>query len=438
MSSLTQRDQHVIWHPYTQHKNMLPPIAITKGEGALLFDENNNSYIDAISSWWVNIHGHAHTYIAEKIYEQAKKLEHVIFTGFTHEPAVQLAERLLKILPGNFSKIFYSDNGSTAVEVALKMAIQYLINKEQETKNKEQHLNTDSPFTIHHSPKKILAFRNSYHGDTFGAMSVSERGVFTLPFRDYLFEVIFIDTPTAENFENIKSIIDLHANEIACFIYEPLLQAAGGMLIHDAILLDELLSEIKSKNIICIADEVMTGFYRTGKFFANDYLKNKPDIVCLSKGLTGTMALGVTAATQNIFDAFISDDRSKTFFHGHSFTANPIACAAALASLDLIEKEDCFKRIENILKRNKEFISTFNIQHSTFTIKNLRQIGTIVAFEIISGDDNYLNNISTTITQKALQNGIYLRPLGNTVYIMPPYCITEYQLNKVYDFLLKL
>ena len=436
--SLTQRDQKVIWHPYTQHKNMLPPIAITKGEGALLYDENNNSYIDAISSWWVNIHGHAHTYIAEKIYEQAKKLEHVIFTGFTHEPAVQLAERLLKILPGNFSKIFYSDNGSTAVEVALKMAIQYSRNNDQETRNKAQDLNIDSPFTIHHSPKKILAFRNSYHGDTFGAMSVSERGVFTLPFREYLFEVIFIDTPTAENFESIKSIINTQANEIACFIYEPLLQAAGGMLIHDATLLDELLTEINSKNIICIADEVMTGFYRTGKFFASNYLKNKPDIICLSKGLTGTMALGVTAATQKIFDAFISDEKSKAFFHGHSFTANPIACAAALASLDLIEEEDCISRIENLVKKNKEFVTQLQTANHKLQAKNIRQIGTIVAFEIISGDDSYLNNISTTITQKALQNGIYLRPLGNTVYIMPPYCITEEQLNKVYNFLLNV
>ena len=440
MASLTQRDQKVIWHPYTQHKNMLPPIAITKGEGALLFDENNNSYIDAISSWWVNIHGHAHTYIAEKIYEQAKKLEHVIFTGFTHEPAVQLAERLLKILPGNFSKIFYSDNGSTAVEVALKMAIQFWSQRSEVGGRKSDAISStsDSGLRTPDSRHKILAFRNSYHGDTFGAMSVSERGVFTLPFRDYLFEVIFIDTPTPENFENIKSIISTHANEIACFIYEPLLQAAGGMLIHDAILLDELLSEIKSKNIICIADEVMTGFYRTGKFFASEYLKNKPDIICLSKGLTGTMALGVTAVTQKIFDAFISDDRSKTFFHGHSFTANPIACAAALASLDLIEEENCFKRIKNIVKKNEEFVIQLQTANHKLQTKNLRQIGTIVAFEIISGDDNYLNSISTTITQKALQNGIYLRPLGNTVYIMPPYCITEDQLNKVYNFLLKL
>jgi adenosylmethionine---8-amino-7-oxononanoate aminotransferase len=427
MSSLTQRDQQVIWHPYTQHKNMLPPIAIVKGEGALLFDENDNSYIDAISSWWVNIHGHAHPYIADKIYKQAKKLEHVIFTGFTHESAVQLAERLLKILPGDFSKIFYSDNGSTAVEVAIKMAIQFWRN---ESVNRQQS-------TVNRS--KILAFRNSYHGDTFGAMSVSERSVFTISFQDYLFEVIFIDTPTPENINELKKTINSLSDDIACFIYEPLLQAAGGMLMYDAQSLDQLLTEIKSKNIICIADEVMTGFYRTGKFFASNHLKNKPDIICLSKGLTGgTMALGVTAATQRIFDAFLSDDRSKTFFHGHSFTANPIACSAALASLDLIEKNDCLLQIQNIVQRNEGFIAELQTTNYKLKTKNHRHLGTIVAFEIVSESDSYLNNISTTITQQALQKGIYLRPLGNTVYIMPPYCITEDELNKMYDFLLGL
>jgi adenosylmethionine---8-amino-7-oxononanoate aminotransferase len=427
MSSLTERDQQVIWHPYTQHKNMVPPIPVVKGDGALLFDENNNSYIDAISSWWVNIHGHAHPYIAEKIYEQAKKLEHVIFTGFTHEPAVLLAERLLKILPGNFSKIFYSDNGSTATEVAIKMAIQYWRNG----------FVNGQPSTV--SRRKILAFRNSYHGDTFGAMSVSERGVFTLVFHDYLFEVIFIDTPTAENINGLKKTIHSHFAEIACFIYEPLLQAAGGMLMYDAEMLDELLSEIKSKNIICIADEVMTGFYRTGKFFASDYLKNKPDIICLSKGLTGgTMALGVTAATQKIFDAFLSDERGKTFFHGHSFTANPIACSAALASLDLIEKEKFLLRVQNIIKSNEDFIIRLQTTSSKLKSKNQRHLGTIIAFEIVSENDSYLNHISATITQQALRNGIYIRPLGNTIYIMPPYCITKEELDKVYDFLLDL
>jgi len=424
--SLTARDQQVIWHPYTQHKNMVPPVPVLYGKGALLFDENNKTYIDAISSWWVNIHGHAHPYIAEKIYEQAKKLQQVIFTSFTHEPAIKLAERLLQILPGHFSKIFYSDNGSTAVEVAIKMAIQYWKNQSAKGRN------------------KILAFRNSYHGDTFGSMSVSERGVFTLAFYDYLFEVIFIDTPTQENIDGIKKFLELNGDEIACFIYEPLLQAAGGMHIYDPSLLDDLLVTIKSKNIICIADEVMTGFGRTGKLFAGEYMQAGPDIICLSKGLTGgTMAMGVTASSQNIFDAFLSDDKSKSFFHGHSFTANPIACSAALASLDLFEKKECLQQINRIVEYNKNFMNRLAGKYSLsdskgYTIKNLRQLGTVVAFEIIGGEDGYLNTISASVTENAMQKGIYLRPLGNTVYIMPPYCITEDELNRVYDFLLEL
>ena len=436
--SLTERDQRAIWHPYTQHKNMILPIPIVNGEGALLFDEKGHSYIDAISSWWVNIHGHAHPYIAEKIYEQAKKLEQVIFTGFTHEPAVQLAERLLDILPGNFSKIFYSDNGSTAVEVAVKMAIQYWKNKgemskAQDTRHKEQEVHD---FIL---PTKILAFKNAYHGDTFGAMSLSGRGVFTRPFHDYLFEVIFIETPTAENIELTKYVIKEHTGEIACFIYEPVLQGAGGMLMYDTGLLDELLSVIKENNIICIADEVLTGFGRTGKIFAGEWLSQKADIICLSKGLTGgTMALSVTAATQEIFDAFVSDDKTKTFFHGHSFTANPIACAASLASLDLLEEKNCMQRIDSIITKHKKFISRLESINTAQQIKNIRQLGTIVAFEISTGNDEYLNSMSAIITGQALQSGIYLRPLGNTVYIMPPYCITEEQLEKVYTFLLEL
>jgi adenosylmethionine-8-amino-7-oxononanoate aminotransferase len=322
--SLGFRDSEVIWHPYTQHKNLDLPIPIVKGEGSLLFDDAGNSYIDAISSWWVNIHGHANPYIAEKIYSQALVLEQVIFTNFTHEPAVRLAERLISILPGNQAKIFYSDNGSTAVEVALKMAIQYWVNKGITGRN------------------TILAFEHAYHGDTFGAMSVSSRGVFTSAFKDFLFDVVFIETPNADNLEKIKSLIEPKKEKIAAFIYEPLLQAAGGMNMYDAKDMDRLLNYVRSQEIICIADEVLTGFGRTGPFFASGLLSNFPDIICLSKGLTGGfLALGATACRQFIFDAFLSDDRTKTFFHGHSYTANPLACAAGLASLDLLEEKTC-------------------------------------------------------------------------------------------------
>jgi adenosylmethionine---8-amino-7-oxononanoate aminotransferase len=414
--SLTERDRQVIWHPYTQHKGFLPPIPVVKGKDSLLFDDSGKTYIDAISSWWVNIHGHAHPYIAEKIYQQALQLEHVIFTGFTHEPAVSLAERLLPLLPGDFSRIFYSDNGSTAVEVAIKMAIQYWSNK-----------------TAVSPRKKVLTFHHSYHGDTFGAMSVSERGLFTDAFREYLFEVIFIDTPSPENIDDIRALVRQEADDLACIIYEPLLQAAGGMRMYDATAMDMLLDEIKKQDILVIADEVLTGFGRTGKRFAGEYLRQKADIICLSKGLTGgTMALGVTASTERVFEAFLSDDKRKTLFHGHSFTANPLACSAALASLDLFLQPDCQDRIARIAHRHSDFLDTIR----TYPIvRDARSLGTILAFELNTGPDGYSNSIGQRITVAALDAGIYLRPLGNTVYFMPPYCITQKEMDQVYDFL---
>ncbi len=411
--SLTERDQQVIWHPFTQQKNMVAPVPITSAAGTLLYAEDGSIYIDAISSWWVNLHGHAHPYIAEKIYRQALQLEQVIFAGFTHEPAVRLAERLLPLLPGNMSRIFYSDNGSTSTEVALKISIQYWWNRGETNR------------------KKILAFRNSYHGDTFGAMSVSDRSVFTLAFHDLLFEVIFIDTPTPENIDATIQLLQQQGEEIAAFIYEPLVQGAGGIKMYDAALMNRLLAVVKQSRIICIADEVMTGFGRTGKLFASEYLAEQPDIICLSKGLTGgTMALGVTSCNRHIYEAFVNDDTYKTFFHGHSFTANPLACTAALASLDLLEKEGCRQKIEWLCRSNTSFAETLA---EGFPVKDVRVCGTILAFEITQGTDGYLNSLSSFITQKAMQEGVYLRPLGNTVYLMPPYCITEEELNKVYQ-----
>ncbi len=414
--NLQQRDKAAIWHPFTPLKSSPEPIPIVKGEGALLIDEVGNQYIDAVSSWWVNLHGHAHPYIAEKIYRQALTLEQVIFAGFTHLPAIELAERLLPHLPGPFSKLFYSDNGSTSTEVALKMALQYWWNKEKQPKT------------------KILAFTNSYHGDTFGSMSVSDRGVFTKAFHELLFDVVFIDTPEPGNMAQNKAIIEAHAGSIAAFIYEPLVQGAGGMKMYDAGLMDELLSFVKTHNILCIADEVMTGFYRTGRFFASEYLGQKPDIICLSKGLTGgTMALGVTAVTQPVIDAFTTDDSMKTFFHGHSFTANPLACTAALASLDLLEKPECHRQITAIVEQNNLFVQQLRASAGSLPVKNIRQLGTIVAMEIAKGKDEYLNTVSARATQQALKAGVYLRPLGNTMYMMPPYCIVPAQLSRIYE-----
>ncbi len=439
--NLAQRDRKVIWHPFTPQKSMIDPLAIVKGKGAELTDENGNYYIDAISSWWVTLHGHSHPYIAEKIYTQAKTLEQVIFAGFTHEPAIVLAERLLPLLPGNFSKIFYSDNGSTSTEVAIKMALQYWWNK-NEPESREPEENSQKPDSRSSEPgtnlkarTKILAFNNSYHGDTFGAMSISDRSVFTLAFHDKLFEVIFIDTPLTDD----SALPSIEWNEIACFIYEPLLQGAGGMKLYSSSGLNSLLQQCKEHKIICIADEVMTGFGRTGKFFASEFCEVKPDIICLSKGLTGgTMALGVTACTQHIYDAFVSNNKLKTFFHGHSFTANPIACTAAVASLDLLQQEECIRSIEFITKENNRFHDLLLKNKERLQLKNIRGLGTILVVEVDHGATEYLNNIGSIITQKALAKGVYLRPLGNTLYIMPPYCITPTQLNKVYQVILEI
>jgi adenosylmethionine-8-amino-7-oxononanoate aminotransferase len=264
-------------------------------------------------------------------------------------------------------------------------------------------------------------------------MSVSERSVFTASFQDYLFEVIFIDTPTAGNIDELRSFIRQQASEIACFLYEPLLQAAGGMRVYEAEWMDPLLDMVRSQGILCIADEVLTGFGRTGKLFAGEYLRNKADIICLSKGLTGgTMALGVTAATGKIFEAFLSDDKRKTLFHGHSFTANPLACSAALASLDLLLQEDCQVQMQAIPRQHQAFATKIK-EHPL--VKNVRIIGTIIAFEIEAGKDGYINTTMDDISRESLQDGIYLRPLGNTVYILPPYCITAQELQQVYDFL---
>ena len=410
--SLAERDLRVVWHPYTRQKDMPPPLPLVRGEGALLYDPSGKAYIDATSSWWVNLHGHAHPYIAESIYRQALQLEHVIFAGYTHEPAVRLAERLLPLLPGAFSRVFYSDNGSTAVEVALKMAIQYWWNK-----GIKRH--------------QLLAFHHGYHGDTFGAMSVSERSVFTLAYQDYLFEVVFLDTPTPENIETLRAQVREHAPQAAAFIYEPLLQGAGGMRMYDPALLDSLLDACRAGEILCIADEVMTGFGRTGKRFASEYTVHKPDIICLSKGITGgTLALGATACTAPVYEAFVADDKLKTLFHGHSFTANPLTCAAALASLDLLEEPACLAARARIHRQHQAFADSVR-GHPL--VKDLRVLGTVFAFDVETGGaGGYLDNVGPEIARFSLERGVMLRPMGNNVYVLPPYCITEEQLEEIY------
>ncbi len=416
--SLADRDAQVIWHPYTQMKNPLPHIPIVRGEGVYLYDEQGNKYIDAVSSWWVNIHGHAHPYIAAKVAEQLNTLEHVIFAGFTHEPAVQLAERLLPLLPGEQAKVFYSDNGSTAVEVALKMCLQYWVNTSKQPR------------------KKVIAFKDAYHGDTFGAMSVSGRSIFTDPFNQLLFDVDFIDLPNEQNIEKLKSRINYLSNEVACFIFEPMVLGASGMLMYEPQYLDQLIETCQNHGILTIADEVMTGFGRTGKYFSCEALTVKPDIFCLSKGLTGgTMPLGITTCNTKIFNAFLSDDKLKTLYHGHSFTANPVACAASLASLDILLKPETIQNIQRIEMMHKEFAKSLK-EHPK--LKTVRQAGTILVMEWETGvDTNYLSGLRDKLYLYFLDRGIILRPLGNIIYILPPYVISNEDLEYIYQVILQ-
>jgi adenosylmethionine-8-amino-7-oxononanoate aminotransferase len=418
--SISARDQQVVWHPYTQMQLSEAPIAIVRGEGVNLFDDAGNKYLDAVSSWWVNLHGHSHPYIAQKVFEQLQQLEHVIFAGFTHQPAVELAERLLNILPEGQARIFYSDNGSTATEVAVKMAIQYWRNKGQR-KN------------------KIMAFEHAYHGDTFGAMSISARSSFTDAFADLLFEVIHIPLPVkgreAAAIQSLQKQISENKDGLAAFIFEPLVLGAGGMLMYEPEVLDQLIRICQDNSILAIADEVMTGFGRTGKTFACEYLTSRPDIICLSKGITGgTMAFGATSCTDEIYSAFLSDDPSKTFFHGHSYTANPVACAAALASFDLLMKEECRQNIQMISNSHLGFIKR-NEEHPF--LKNLRSTGTILAMDVITPEQSsYFNTLGSRLYQFFLDKEIILRPLGNTLYLMPPYCISKEELDRIYSVIL--
>ncbi len=420
MSKLSERDKEVIWHPYTPMKLRPDAIGIVKGDGVYLEDEQGNRYIDAISSWWVNLHGHSHPYIAQRISEQLLTLEHCIFAGFTHEPAVSLAERLLPILPGEMKKIFYSDNGSTAVEVAMKMALQYWGNKGE-------------------NKKKLIALEGAYHGDTFGAMSVSERSIFTEPFNEKLFDVAFIPYPHAGSEAESMAALEalLQAEDTAAFIVEPLVQGTAGMRMYDAEILGKYFDLCKKYNALIIADEVMTGFGRTGTLFACDTVSTAPDIICLSKGLTGgTMPMGITATTGQVFDAFYDDDILKTLYHGHSYTANPIACTAALASLDLLLDDACTVARNRIGSMHRKFAEAIKGNEK---ILDVRCKGTILAIELNTGTPTSYNNSQRDFIYKFFINkNMLIRPLGNIIYLIPPYCITNEELAYLYSTIKEL
>lgn len=414
VKTVVERDRCVVWHPYTiGKKQSITPII--KGKGSHLFGEDGKAYIDAISSWWVNIHGHAHPYIKEKIKAQMDNLEHVLFAGFTHIPAVDLAEKLLQILPKSMSKVFYSDNGSTAVEVALKIAIQYFKNGNSKT-----------------AKKKVVCFRNSYHGDTFGAMAVAGKGIFNKPFWSYLFEVEMIDPPLVGSEQ--RSAIQLQEivqrEDVACFIYEPVVLAAGGMIIYPETGLKNLLEICRRHDVITIADEVMTGFGRTGALFVSLEEGLQPDIICLSKGITGGfLPLGATVVVEKIFQSFASEDPAHAFLHGHSYTANPLSCAAAVASMDLLVTTECANNRSRIECLHQEFCDKWRGAKS---LKRVEAKGTLLVVEYAVDNPSYFSSLSVTISSYFLSKGIVVRPLGNVLYILPPYCITDDELHTIY------
>lgn len=405
--NLTERDRKVLWHPYTQEKIASPPIGIVRGRGVWLYTEDGRKILDAISSWWVNIHGHAHPVLNEALANQASEIEHSMFAGFTHRPAVELAEKLVSILPENLTRVFYSDNGSTAVEVALKMAYQFWQNRGEPKR------------------KTFVALENAYHGDTFGAMAASDASAFTAPFKHLLFNV-----RRAGNAEDIERIFRENAGEIVAVIIEPMLQGAGGMIVREKEFVAQVRILCDKHDVLLIADEVLTGFGRTGKMFACQHAEISPDIICLSKALTaGYLPLGATVATEEIYNAFLSDDRAKTFFHGHSFTANPLACAVASASLDLFEQENCLEKIAFI---NQKFTERLPKLLSMDCVSDVRIIGAVGIIEIVSGD-GYFANVGQTLYQEFLARNILLRPLGNVLYFMPPYVIEEKEIDWVLD-----
>ncbi len=413
MQNLSERDRQHIWHPLTQHMTHPDTLGIARASGIFLFDEAGNAYIDAISSWYTAVYGHCHPYITGQVGQQMQQLDQIVFSGLTHEPAVRLAERLTALLPAGQQKLFFSDNGSTAVEVAVKMALQF-------------HFNRGNRKEV------LLAFEEGFHGDTFGAMSVSGLSVYNGPFEGLTLEVRRIPVPQAGQTEELLALAEqLTADgRVAAFVYEPLVQGAAAMKTHDKTGLDALLSLLKGKDILLIADEVMTGFGKTGTLFASEQLPTKPDLICLSKALTaGLLPMGVTSCSREVFDAFYSEEVGKGFFHGHTYTANPLACRAALAGLDLLESPEIRDGITRIIAAHTAF--DLRIKEHPL-VRSSRQCGVIYALDLQVETARY-GNFRDKVFAFFMERGIYLRPLGATVYLLPPYIITDEELGRLHQ-----
>jgi adenosylmethionine-8-amino-7-oxononanoate aminotransferase len=409
-TTLLDADARHVWHPYTQHQTWPAPLDAVRAEGAYVYTRDGRRIFDGISSWWVTLHGHAQPEIAHAIAEQARTMEQVIFTTFTHEPAARLAEELCAVLPRGLNRLFFSDDGSTAVEAAIKMALQY-------------HGNRGAPRNT------IVAIEHAYHGDTFGAMSVSARSVFTAPFNRQLFDVRHLPAPTeGDTVAALAELLDAPHSDVAAVIIEPLVMGSGGMIMYDESIVRAMRDLTRAHGTLLIADEVLTGFGRTGPLFACDRVGIVPDILCMSKGITGGfLPMGATASTDDVFAAFLSDDRRKTLFHGHSYTANPIACAAARASLALLDDASAARRasIEATHRMHVDRLARHPL------VRNPRVLGTFAAFDLADAND-YLNPIGRQLADFALARDVLLRPLGSTAYVLPPYCATPDDLGAAY------
>lgn len=423
-TTLTERDRDAIWHPFTQHGLGRPLLPVASASGAILRDESGREYLDMISSWWVNLHGHGGPELAKAVSDQVMRLDHVQFAGATHEPAVRLAERLLdKAGLTGAARVFYSDNGSTAVESALKIAHQHWVNRG--------------------TPRRLFAtLRGSYHGDTVGAMSVGRSSGFFDAFGSLLFETRALPVPLVWNdfandegeasaLEEIRRILISEGDSLAGLIVEPLVQGAGGMRFHSERFLSSLCGMFRERRIPVIFDEVMTGFGRTGSFFAYQQTDVLPDLVCLSKGITGgILPLAVTIASNELFDSFLGNDFSSALAHGHSYTANPVACAAALASLDLHESTDSLAQVTRI---NRRMARHFEHLAAHSKIEKPRLLGGIAAFDLAGTDSGYSAGAGRELATALQERGILLRPLGNVIYLMPPYCITDGEIDRVFE-----
>lgn len=413
-----QKDRNLIWHPFTQEKTADSPIVICKGKGAYLYDDQGKQLLDLVSSWWVNIHGHANEEISKAIYHQCNTLEHVIFAGFTHEPAINLCDSLSAILPSSLRKFFFTDNGSTAVEVAVKMSYQCWKNRGYE-----------KPL--------ILCLEGGYHGDTLGAMNVGAKSGFHDAYKNLLTPMLFIPFPDTwigddrveekekNSLEVLKAHLITNKNKISALIIEPLVQGAAGMRMCRSVFVEQIVKIVRENNILVIFDEVMTGFGRTGTYFALEQTKVAPDFLCISKGITGGfLPLALTVTTVDIYEHFLGPNFDTAFAHGHSYTANAVGCAAAIASLKLLTSPATLNAIANINKIHNEELVKLMAKNKEVT--RIRVTGTIAAFDLKDEIDIKM------FKQTCLENGVLIRPLKRSVYILPPYCITTEQLKDAY------